>query len=80
MSKHDGGPVGVVGSKDHVTVNGTIYKGWPGMTLRDYFAGQTLDALTRSVLAYGDEPDGFEDTIARYAYAIADAMLRARAA
>lgn len=53
----------------------------PGMTLRDYFAGQTLLGL---VQLHVQTPEGEEppqpDDIARDAYAFADAMLRAREA
>lgn len=50
-----------------------------GMTLRDYFAGQALSA----VIAYEDRGLAQEDalpypSIAREAYAIADAMLAER--
>ena len=41
----------------------------PGMSLRDYFAGQALTALVP-----GDSPD----IKANYAYLLADAMLKAR--
>lgn len=46
----------------------------PGMTLRDYFAGQALssEAMFR---AYHKTPD----VMAEYAYEVADAMLKARA-
>jgi hypothetical protein len=41
---------------------------WLGMTLRDYFAGQQLCA----------ETVGSPDSRARWAYEMADAMLKAR--
>lgn len=51
----------------------------PGMTLRDYFAGQ---ALAGYLATYGDHPHpaqkGKCDVVAADAYAMADAMLRAR--
>ena len=42
-----------------------------GMTLRDYFAGQTVIGL-----AVSDENS--DDTIAKWAYSLADAMLKER--
>lgn len=47
---------------------------YPGMTLRDWFAGQALQSLVASdvTAAYSDERHS------RRAYEIADAMLRAR--
>lgn len=46
----------------------------PGMSLRDWFAGQALSAkVTNGAWANSDGP-----VIARWAYAIADAMLSAR--
>lgn len=49
-----------------------------GMSLRDYFAGQTLNGY---LATWGDNSDGdfFElNHVARTAYAYADAMLKAR--
>lgn len=47
---------------------------FPGMTLRDYFAGQAL-------AGYHAHPanDRHSPEIARYCYDVADAMLKARA-
>jgi hypothetical protein len=49
------------------------YVGRDGMTLRDWFAGQALVGLIAD-----PSRDGSTDDRARYAYAYADAMLRAR--
>jgi hypothetical protein len=49
------------------------YDGHYGMTLRDWFAGQALAGLIAD-----QSRDGSADDRARYAYAYADAMLRAR--
>lgn len=47
----------------------------PGMTLRDYFAAKAMQGF----IANKDRPMTFHpDDYAAYAYAIADAMLRAR--
>ena len=46
--------------------------GWPnetGMTLRDYFAAKAMQALAQG---------NYFDVIARQAYTMADAMLKAR--
>ena len=47
---------------------------WSGASLRDYFAGQALHVLT------GDRTWAKDDELARECYAMADAMLLARAA
>jgi hypothetical protein len=49
-----------------------------GMTMRDYFAGQALAGMTTS-LSPPVHP-GLADEIAKAAYAVADAMLKAREA
>jgi hypothetical protein len=49
------------------------YNSNDGMTLRDWFAGQALAGLIAD-----QSRDGSADDRARYAYAYADAMLRAR--
>ena len=46
------------------------------MTLRDYFAAK----VTQGICAYGPGANMTDDLIAREAYAIADAMLKARQA
>jgi hypothetical protein len=48
----------------------------PGMSLRDWFAGQAIAEII--VRAHGGWQDDTADAIAATAYAIADAMLRAR--
>lgn len=50
--------------------------GRDGMTLRDYFAGQALIPVCQAVR--GIEPAVPASEVARYAYGMADAMLRAR--
>lgn len=66
---------------------GTPGSGYPfpdaGMTLRDWFAGQALMGLLampqeKLQLIIGREEYGFDDLMAVNAYAMADAMLRAR--
>ena len=54
--------------------NGNVQHGWNGMTLRDWFAGQALVGL----VGRAETNDGL--AIAKDAYVIADAMLRAREA
>ena len=51
----------------------------PGMTLRDYFAGQALAGICANCDSNGENGwTGAEDLAARKAYVFADAMLRAR--
>ena len=68
---NDGGPAYPFPST--VTPAGDVQHGWLGMTLRDWFAGQALAGLIAD-----QSRDGSADDRARYAYAYADAMLRAR--
>lgn len=49
--------------------------GQSGMTLRDYFAGQQLAAFRAHP---ANEPIGSTEHVAKYCYAMADAMLKAR--
>jgi hypothetical protein len=65
--KDDGGPA------FPIETTATPYA--PGMSLRDWFAGQALAGLVRS-----EQPDGFPAWVghALDAYALADAMLEAR--
>ncbi len=49
-----------------------------GMTLRDYFAGQALQGFQRSEFPRGMDNDELCASVARGAYALADAMLAAR--
>ena len=51
----------------------------PGMTLRDWFAGQALVSTMRIVTGMESEPgEGMAQTFARRAYEMADAMLAER--
>lgn len=53
----------------------------PGMTLRDYFAGQALAGIVAAVMGTRDTnttPDNFNAAIALGAYQLADAMLAER--
>jgi hypothetical protein len=50
-----------------------------GMSLRDYFAAQALSAITILDRVPGDpKHDDYYDSVAEYAYSVADAMLKAR--
>ena len=68
MTEHyDGGPAFGHGSPEH--------GGHPGMSLRDWFAGQALAGIA------GPHGEGFslqESDAANWAYEYADAMLKAR--
>jgi hypothetical protein len=51
----------------------------PGMTLRDYFAGQALDAITVLDRVPGEPKlDDYYVSVADYAYSVADAMIEVR--
>jgi hypothetical protein len=50
-----------------------------GMTLRDYFAAKAMDGFNRHMVAYEWGQDVM-DVAAQNAYALADAMLKAREA
>ncbi len=74
----DGGPA--FPCEQHETLSGTWNQTFePGMSLRDYFAGQALQGLLAADARYGGRTDN-RDALANDAYVTADAMLRARAA
>lgn len=74
MSKRDGGPAFPLPAQQSSGPN----KATPGMTLRDYFAGQVLAGECST---YVDQmPELNAETIARRCYALADAMLAQREA
>lgn len=57
--------------------------GGPGMSLRDWFAGQALPVVFAQVISdlnreNGDQAGSPRDEIAQRAFAMADAMLKAR--
>lgn len=76
-TRNDGGPAfprRALSGGDH---------GYPvqsdGMSLRDWFAGQAMNAVVIGVLTNGEVPKrSDDDRIARTAYQLADAMLAAR--
>ncbi len=77
MTKNTGGPAfpcETLGVDQH----GEYRKPYEGMTLRDYFAAKAMQGM---LSANGDE-NGFleyeEKTVAKNAYKLADAMLKAR--
>jgi hypothetical protein len=51
----------------------------PGMTLRDYFAGQAMIGVLIAGVDASVDGEAPADFAARAAYAVADALLRARA-
>lgn len=53
---------------------------FPGMTLRDYFAGQALPAITCICISDTDARDNYAIYCANRAYLFADAMLAVLAA
>jgi hypothetical protein len=62
----------------HSEIRPTLDKEWCGMTLRDYFAAKAMQGLLAQSVgaAFGIDPKFG----AEYAYAMADAMLKAREA
>lgn len=58
-----------------VSIPGVGDNGWQGMTLRDWFAGQAMSSLTSR---WGKATIPESNEIARFSYAMADAMLKAR--
>jgi hypothetical protein len=52
---------------------------YPGMTLRDYFAAKAMEGILAGNLPITEEPEPLP-LIAKAAYAMADAMLKAREA
>ncbi len=78
MSKQTGGPafpeLGNVGYNSD-------WQNEPGMTLRDYFASKALGLCYADYLNYAAEnglQEGWRDVVAKNAYLLADAMLKAR--
>jgi hypothetical protein len=60
--------------------SGFVYS---GMTLRDYFAAKALPSAFAQYIEYAEENgwhEGWRDGVARDAYSMADAMLKAREA
>ncbi len=57
-----------------ITVAGDVYQPYPGMTLRDYFAGQAMAGLASKEANTKVAPE----RIARRAYVLADAMIEER--
>ena len=69
--RKDGGPAFPLMNRDYQEA----YGGAPGMSLRDWFAGQALMGF----MANTSRPTTYTGDDAEWAYTIADAMLAARA-
>lgn len=80
MSERDGGPA----FPEAVAVgpSGDVYPGMSGMSLRDWFAGHALSGWLSSFGEMHPHPaeSGTSEAVARNSYALADALLEARAA
>lgn len=73
--KQDGGPAFPSEGEGH----GNPKYHSPGMSLRDYFAGQVISAVFLNGFEAGDlSPDGTAKLASNWAYMIADAMLSER--
>ena len=71
---NDGGPA-FPGHALKITLpDGSVVPKAPGMTLRDWFAGQALAGMCAVPVRHGTTAETFADS----AYVLADAMLRAR--
>ena len=78
MSKPDGGPAFQLQEQMQSAVGDVtawLSQGQPGMSLRDYFAGQAVTGI----ILHPHATDGSPLECARVAYLIADAMIEARA-
>lgn len=54
---------------------------WPGMSLRDWFAGMVLQGMLSGSLTVSlRDPLNYEETNAKDAYGLADAMIKMRTA
>jgi len=81
---NDGGPAFPVGNT--ATASDDLYPDLPGMTLRDYFAGQALAGINSDLRrlrdlahAYAEDNVSIAEALATECYVMADAMLAARA-
>jgi len=72
---NDGGPAFPCSNEQFTHGNPQTGDAWPGLSLRDYFAGQALAGLssTPSMRSIWDPAD-----MARQSYNYADAMIKAR--
>lgn len=73
MAERDGGPAFPIPEQRAFDGAGLV-EGHPGMTLRDWFAGQALTGMIP-----GRHDVGAEPRLAQSAYRYADAMIAARA-
>jgi hypothetical protein len=73
MSENDGGPVHPI--PEVRAADGTgICEGWPGMSLRDWFAAKAMEKLIPNL-----KPGRDWDLVGAMSYEFADQMLAARA-
>lgn len=74
--KHNGGPAFPL-DNPRMLEDGDLFKQFPGMSLRDWFAGQALAGWLASYA--GADPDMTPDptSTAALCYRIADAMIKA---
>lgn len=84
MSKETGGPVypcRIPTGELHANGDSAPTRQHYGMTLRDYFAANAMQAMmsdTTVLATMSSGPKGPSDELAESAYSMADAMLRAR--
>lgn len=78
--KNNGGPafpgIKIVKEKTEHGERGLLSSG-EGMSLRDYFAAKAMQGMLPSI-EFDMTPEGYEIVLSKFAYRIADAMLKAR--
>lgn len=78
----DGGPASpclIPTGGDHCNDEPAPVVRWPGMSLRDHFAGQAMQAFFAGIDNSGGVVPVDDERVAERAYEVADAMLKARA-
>ena len=80
MTLRDGGPAFPCSNEQFTLGNPTTGDAWAGLSLRDWFAGQAMASVIGLIGIPEDGPDDLWDaSIAERTYALADAMIAARA-
>jgi hypothetical protein len=79
MTTKDGGPAFPCSNEQFTHGNPQTGDAWPGLSLRDWYAGQALIGLCQADMS-DEEYIVSPHLLARTAYSMADAMLAARVA
>jgi hypothetical protein len=70
--KYDGGPA------FPATIHNGLTSGWPGISLRDYFAAKAMRGLIARQFTKDDSDRAFVEWVSAVSYEMADEMLKAR--